>query len=154
LIDDEQLFEDVPDSDENEPDHIKAAMREWKQHNPGKTIKEQRQLFDSGEIDELPWLKYVKELPEVNSEFGTIFPKSPKKGWTFVNTESVPTRVYKYNGARWIEVDKTISDSYTYNIAYIDHLIEKISQGEYDPDLLTASEREQVEQRLQQRPST
>jgi hypothetical protein len=42
-----------------------------------------------------------------------------------------------------------VSDSYTYNTAYIDHLIEKISQGEYDPDLLSNSEQEQVEQRLQ-----
>jgi hypothetical protein len=41
-----------------------------------------------------------------------------------------------------------VSDSYTYNTAYIDHLIEKISHGEYDPDLLSNSEQEQVEQRL------
>ena len=42
-----------------------------------------------------------------------------------------------------------VLDSYTYDIAYIDHLIEKINSGTYDVDLLSASEQEQVAQRLQ-----
>jgi hypothetical protein len=59
--------------------------------------------------------------------------------------------VYKHNGTDWIEVDKHLNDSYTYNTAYVDHLIEKIARGEYDPDLLSESESEQVALRLQQR---
>jgi hypothetical protein len=157
FIDDKSLFNEIiPDEDniDDETPQVKEAMREWKQHNPDKTIKEQRHLYESGEINKLPWMVYVKELPNANTEFGNSFPKSPKKGWMFVNTDTTPNRVYKYNGFTWIEVDKTISDSYTYNIAYIDHLIEKMAQGEYDPDLLTNSEREQVELRLQQRTNT
>jgi hypothetical protein len=56
--------------------------------------------------------------------------------------------VYKFNGNDWIEVDKNLSDSYTYDVAYIDHLINRIETGEYDIDLLSESERDQVAQRL------
>jgi hypothetical protein len=45
-------------------------------------------------------------------------------------------------------VDKDQTDSYTFNTAYVNHLIEKIESGEYDPDLLSDSEREQVTQQL------
>jgi hypothetical protein len=95
-------------------------------------------------IDQLPWL-----LPSANqSGFGPEFPQDPHKGDTFVRTDRTPNQVYKFNSTDWIQVDKAVSDSYTYNTAYIDHLIEKISHGEYDPDLLSNSEQEQVEQRL------
>jgi hypothetical protein len=33
---------------------------------------------------------------------------------------------------------------------YIDWLIEKLSAGEYDPDLLTDSEQEQITERIKQ----
>jgi len=61
----------------------------------------------------------------------------------------MPCVLYKYNGSNWIAVDKNLSDSYTYDSAYIEHLINKISTGEYDPDLLSDSEREQVAHYLQ-----
>jgi hypothetical protein len=65
----------------------------------------------------------------------------------------MPSVLYKYNGANWIAVDKNLSDSYTYDLAYIEHLINKISTGEYDPDLLSYSEREQVANYLQTKPN-
>jgi hypothetical protein len=52
-----------------------------------------------------------------------------------------------------MEVDKNLTDSYTYDTAYIDHLIDRIGRGEYDPDLLSETEREQVAERLQQQNS-
>ena len=62
----------------------------------------------------------------------------------------MPNQVYKFNGTNWIQVDKHLSDSYTYDEAYIDYLIEKIAEGIYDAELLSDSEREQVAIRLQQ----
>jgi hypothetical protein len=46
------------------------------------------------------------------------------------------------------EVDKALSDQHAYDAAYIDHLIGKISTGEYDPELLSDAERTSIEQRL------
>ena len=140
-----ELDDDFDEVEQESSDEIKAAMTRWKEQHPGDTLKNQRYLLHRGTIDQLPWL-----LPSANqSGFGTEFPQNPHKGDTFVRTDRTPNQVYKFNGVDWIQVDKSVSDSYTYNTAYIDHLIEKISQGEYDPDLLSNSEQEQVEQRLQ-----
>jgi hypothetical protein len=140
-----ELDDDSDEVEQESSDEIKAAMTRWKEQHPGDTLKNQRYLLNRGAIDQLPWL-----LPSANqSGFGTEFPQNPHKGDTFVRTDRTPNQVYKFNGVDWIQVDKSVSDSYTYNTAYIDHLIEKISQGEYDPDLLSNSEQEQVEQRLQ-----
>lgn len=80
--------------------------------------------------------------------FGTAFPTNPAKSDMFLRVDQLPSVLYKFNGNRWIEVDKTLSDQHAWDDAYIDHLIEKISTGEYDPDLLTDAERDRIEQRL------
>ena len=81
--------------------------------------------------------------------FGIRFPDDAVKGDSFIRVDQMPSALYKYNGAKWIEVDKGLSDQYAYDTAYIDHLIEKLTTGEYDPELLNDAEREQVAQRLQ-----
>jgi hypothetical protein len=80
--------------------------------------------------------------------FGTSFPGTPNKGDMFLRVDRLPSSLYKFNGNQWIEIDKALSDQHAYNNAYIDHLIEKISTGEYDPELLSDAERESIEQRL------
>lgn len=140
-----------PAHDEDSPE-MSSAIALWKQQNPNDTLKAQRNKLSRGEISELPWLKLVADnLPtEHNSGFGTTFPDSANKGDTYVRVDQFPNVVYKFNGHDWIQVDKNLASSYTYDIAYIDHLIEKIASGEYDPDLLSESERDQVAERLQQ----
>jgi hypothetical protein len=101
--------------------------------------------LDQGRIDQLPWLGLIADN---DTGFGPDFPAQSKKGNTWVKTDFLPTRLFKFNGSQWIEIDKDTTDSYTYNSDYIDHLINKIGSGEYDPDLLSDAERDQVEQRL------
>jgi len=154
--------EEIVDDQEKEPEddhelpHVKEAIKKWKALNPSDTIKNQRHLLQRGEIKELPWMALVEELPDIDPvhSFGTQLPRTGRKRDTFVRTDTVPNRVYKHNGIDWIEVDKSLNDSYTYNTAYIDHLIDKIAQGQYDPDLLSESESEQVAIRLNQKSNT
>jgi hypothetical protein len=81
--------------------------------------------------------------------FGTQFPSSANKGDMFLRVDRLPSALYKFNGNIWIEVDKDLSDQHAYDDAYIDHLIEKIDTGEYDPELLSNAERDSIERRLQ-----
>lgn len=92
--------------------------------------------------------------PAPTSGFGIAFPDTPNKGDTYLRVDRLPTILYKYNGRDWIEVDKEVSSSYVYEDSYIDHLIGRIGSGEYDPDLLSDTEREAIAQRLRTNPPT
>lgn len=78
------------------------------------------------------------------SSFGTSFPSRPDKGDTFLRVDYLPNKLFKFNGFKWIEIDRTASDAYAYDELYIQYLIEKISSGEYDIDDLTPAEYDQV----------
>jgi hypothetical protein len=140
----------------------KEAQRAWKEAHPDDTIKKQRSLYDAGHTTNLPWnhpdyhpdyqqLGLVADNAPQAGEvkgFGTQFPDNPNKGDMFLRVDRLPSMLYKFNGNIWIEVDKALSDQHAYDKAYIDHLIEKIDSGEYDPELLSEAERASIEQRL------
>ena len=148
----------------------KQARRNWKEANPGKSLKAHQRLHEAGHIEELPWnhqdyhpdyqdqveLVADNELPQSTGNmrgFGSNFPASAVKGDMYLRTDRLPSTLYKFNGNTWIEVDKNVSDSYVYDEAYIDHLIEKIDSGEYDPDLLSESEKDGIANRLNTKPT-
>ena len=158
---DAPINEDHPDFEEHLDPAEKAAQRAWKIANPDETIKKHRTLHRAGLIDQLPWHHpdYQDQLKleadnvpagvkgEVRG-FGNQFPDHAVKGDMFLRVDQLPSVLYKFNGNLWIEVDKSLSDQHTYDEAYIDHLIEKISTGEYDPELLSDAERDSIERRL------
>ena len=82
--------------------------------------------------------------------FGDKFPSTPLKGDMWIRTDYLPERLFKWNGTKWIEVDKTTTDSYTYNQAYIQHLIGKLEAGEYEIEDLSNAEQAQVEQQIEE----
>ena len=168
------ISEPVPDQLEpiaegdDTPD--KFAERAWKVQNPTDTLKRQRHLLATGVIAELPWndarfrtqVLGQQGLEADNVPTGTIgemkgfginFPADPIKGDMFLRVDRLPSVLFKYNGHNWIEVDKALSDNHAYDDDYIDHLIEKIGSGEYDPELLSEAERDRIEQKLRQNPS-
>ncbi len=158
---DAPINEDHLDFEEHLDPAEKAAQRAWKIANPDETIKKHRTLHRAGLIDQLPWHHpdYQDQLKleadnvpagvkgEVRG-FGNQFPDHAVKGDMFLRVDQLPSVLYKFNGNLWIEVDKSLSDQHTYDEAYIDHLIEKISTGEYDPELLSDAERDSIERRL------
>ena len=108
---------------------------------------------EQGIIEELPWQKYIEASDEeldkfVVSGFGTSFPTDPIKGDSFVRVDSLPSKLYRWNGTNWIEIDKNNSDTFANNPEYVQYLIDKLGSGEYDPDLLTDAERLQIESQL------
>ena len=93
----------------------------------------------------VPDMSISAEETPVNAGFGIQFPTNPDKGDMFLRVDYLPNRPYKWNGVKWIEVDKTKTDSFAYDDAYIQYLIEKLDSGEYDVDLLSPAEQEQIQ---------
>jgi hypothetical protein len=140
-----------PDDDENDNDIVKQAKHLWKLDNPTLTLKEQRRLMSVGEIDHEPWQDYLDD-PRIAREtgFGKELPLQGLRGDLFVLTSAMPTRLYKHTGKKWIEIDKNKTDVYTYNQSYIEYLMTKIESSEYDPELLTEGEQQQIKLFLEQ----
>jgi len=80
--------------------------------------------------------------------FGDRFPTEPQKGDMFVRTDFLPSKVFKFNGNKWIEVDKNNTDTYVFNDEYVRHLVEQLSKGEIEIDQLSDIEREEVKRIL------
>ena len=94
-------------------------------------------------------------MPDTDTEanFGTEFPKNQKKGDLFMRVDYLPNRLYKWNGAKWIEIDKAQTDRYAYDHAYIQMLVGKLQNGEYDLDDLNDLEKAQVAEYLKNPPA-
>ena len=90
----------------------------------------------------------------VNAGFGTAFPKTPVKGDLYLRVDYLPSKLYKWNDIKWIEVDKTTTDIYSYDEEYIKHLIAKLASGEYDPEQLSLAEQEQIQRYVNENPQT
>jgi hypothetical protein len=150
------LLENLTDIEIARDEKEKESRRRWKEDNPDDTIHYQERLYELGKISRLPW--HESELEADNQPqglqgevkgFGTSFPLDAHKGDMFLRVDQLPSILYKFNGVNWIEVDKSLSDQHAYDDAYIDHLIDKISSGEYDPELLSEAERDRIESKLQ-----
>jgi hypothetical protein len=144
------LAQEIEPEEHDNPD-VKAAIKQWKSENPNKTIKEERAKFATGRIDRLPWAQLTADNDlgrEPTSGFGISFPANPVKGDTYMRVDQMPNVLYKFNGHHWIIVDKNLTDNYTYDEAYIEHLIAKLTSGEYDPDMLSDAEADAIARRV------
>jgi len=81
---------------------------------------------------------------EIEIGFGSSLPSAAKMGDTYIRIDTMPHTVYKNNGSKWIEINKLATGAYLGNVAYLHHLMEKISTGEYDPEMLTDFEQEAI----------
>ena len=142
-------LEEEQEAAEDRHPRLKQAKQLWKLDNPLNTLKEERRKFNEDLIPVLPWIKYLDD-PRVNQSvmIGSSFPRIALKGDTLIRTDRVPTQLYKFNGDSWMEISKETTDVYSHSDQYIDYLIAKVGTGEYDPELLTDSERLEIENRL------
>mgnify|MGYP003340670166 CR=1 FL=1 len=77
--------------------------------------------------------------------FGSTFPIMAKVGDLFVRTDVIPNKVFKFNGWKWMEINKNTTNSYLDNDEYLNFLVEKISSGEYDLESLTDDEQDAIQ---------
>ena len=116
------------------------------------------EILDEADEDPVESYLYTTPEPEVNTPpikerdpritMGTQWPPYSHKGDLFIKTSTLPTSLYKFNGEIWVPIDKNQNDLYYYYDEYINYLIEKIRSGEYDLELLTDNERNEIESKL------
>ena len=75
--------------------------------------------------------------------FGSKYPDDPKNGQLFTKTDVFPHTLYKYNGKKWILVDKEGTDSYLTE-DYVRHLVEAVAKGETELEDLTDQEKQEM----------
>jgi hypothetical protein len=85
---------------------------------------------------------------KINTNFGTQFPQEANLGDIFVRVDSLPNKIFKFDGKRWIEINKNTTDSYLHDEEYIRYLINKLENLEYDPELLSDNEKQEIEDYL------
>ena len=79
-------------------------------------------------------------VTDVNStvEFGINFPENIPNATLFLRTDFLPVKLFRYNGESWVELHKRLLKESAYSRKYIQHLIEKINENDYDKVLLDA----------------
>jgi hypothetical protein len=103
------------------------------------------------EIDQLRQQAALKENNQP-ATFGASFPKNPAKGHLHVNTNVLPSKLYRFNGFKWVEVDKNLAAAYTNNREYLNYLISKLEDKSMTMIDLTDYERSMVEDYIKQNP--
>lgn len=83
--------------------------------------------------------------------FGSKFPEFARVGDIYIRVDTLPHTALKFNGKKWISIDKDNNGSYLQYIPYIQYLIQKIESGEYDAELLTDNERDEIANHLRQK---
>jgi len=125
-----------------------SMMPEAKDPPPKQMAPTMTEAFDLREQQKQIVQEQINEPDEIRANFGTVFPTSPGKGELFLKVDHLPTRLFRFNGDRWIEVEKSLTDTYSYNEEYIVYLIEKLSSGQYELEDLSSSEQAQIEEYL------
>ena len=69
-------------------------------------------------------------------EFGVVFPENVSNATLFIRTDFLPTKLYRFNGETWVELDKRLLKESAYSRKYISELISKINEHDYDHVLL------------------
>ena len=79
-------------------------------------------------------------LTDVRStvDFGIAFPENVSNATLFLRTDFLPTKLFRFNGESWVELDKALLKESAYSRKYTEHLIEKINEHDYDKILLDA----------------
>ena len=79
------------------------------------------------------------------ASFGSTWPSNPTKGQLFLKVDTLPNKLYKWNGRKWIEIDIVrVEDTLAYDEKYIKYLVQEIKQGRKEYEELSDIEQSQI----------
>jgi hypothetical protein len=76
--------------------------------------------------------------------FGLEFPNNPTVGQQFLRVDSTPNKLYKFNGYKWILVDRKLNSNYTIDKKLAEFMILALKKGEMEWEDLTESEQNAI----------
>jgi len=118
-------------------------------HPSDEYVEYDGKLYSISALRELhPELILPKDSPKNVIKYDKVFPTSAKIGDVCIRIDVIPHRVYKFNGNKWINVDKVNSTGYLQSEDYLKFLIQLIESKQYDVDNLTESEQEEITEYL------
>jgi hypothetical protein len=88
-------------------------------------------------------LNFTSEVPH-----GEGFPGLATAGSLFLRSDQEPTKLYRFNGSHWDQIDKNLLEASAYTDSYIAALIGRIGANDYNPELLNEVERNHIEKTL------
>lgn len=143
---------DFPQDDTPNFEGVRLGNGEWIQTGPAfeehpETTEKFKAERPADPPETVTTRKAEPEQPvrDPRATFGNSFPNDPERGDMFLRTDFKPSRLFKWNDIKWIEVNKQSTDVFNYNDAYIQFLVEKITTGEYSVDDLSEIELQQVQ---------
>jgi hypothetical protein len=89
----------------------------------------------------------IDESRGANATFGEQLPANPEKGQLHTLTNVYPHELKKWNGNKWIDVDKDGTSAYL-TTDYIKHLVDSLARNDTDVDDLSVEEKEAVSKYL------
>lgn len=104
------------------------------------TVETETQTFTENENSE-----EVKVQPITKTDFGLSFPAAPERGDMCMRIDFKPQRLFKWNGVKWIEINRESTDAFSYNQEYIKYLASKLASGEYGLEDINETELVQIQ---------
>lgn len=138
---------EVSDEKDTTPEIITDGVttEEVRFHPSEEYVQYEGKLFSIQALKQLhPELIVSGDAPKNIIKFDKFFPTSAKTGDICIRVDVMPHRVYKFNGNKWINVDKNSSTVYLQSEDYLKYLVELIDSKQYDVELLTDAEQEAI----------
>lgn len=150
----EEILEEPKEEIIEEPKDIKTEgvtkEKPFKESEGGYVVYEGKAMHKDAFNSLYPQFALLADnASQVKTNFGPVFPKMASKGDVFVRVDILPNKVFRFDGSKWIEIQKETTDSYLYDESYIQYLVAEIGKGTYDIDLLSDNERVLIEEYLQ-----
>jgi hypothetical protein len=82
-------------------------------------------------------------------KMGDRFPSEAYVGDLYIKIDTRPHKLFKFNGAEWIHVNKNQNTSYLQEKEYLQLLVDLLNSGQYLPEMLTESEEEAIREYLE-----
>ena len=100
--------------------------------------------YTKAKLDDALSIKADSASSNASAGFGSSFPANPSLGQLFLRLDTLPNTLYKWNGKKWMMVDKNQNTSYVNNEKIVDSLIQQLKEGTIEWEDLTTAEQDAI----------